>query len=210
MKNRNVELHASACGSTQTFLLGSANVGGSFGVKQGGRFPQTTTHSVQPPISTHDPDREPFPGPSFAAGGVGSIPCGLFPTLALSGLVSTINLHITDSALYGYGKYEVFRRELTLWGDLHASAPDTQLITTMVIKTRGAVTKGRPTQYMGITRIMPLSRTFVSPFQDMDAELSKTIHAISIDKISLRAPLPHRTQESIRQLLIRFGWLESA
>ena len=46
-----------------------------------------------------------------------------------------VNLHITDPPKFDVSRYEVFRREILWWRDIHASLDDDVLIATLAVKS---------------------------------------------------------------------------
>ena len=101
-------------------------------------------------------------------------------------------------------KYELFRKEIAWWGDVHSGVHDGQLVGLLAIKSEGII-KALMVQFMDSTRLAPSQRAIENALRKLDFELSKSAHETSMTKIGLRPTFQRRSNELRRQFWTRWG-----
>ena len=66
--------------------------------------------------------------------------------------VAMINVSITDPPQYSEGKYEIFRKEVVWWRDIHHNISDAQLIGVLAVRIKEDPIKGLMMLFMDQTR----------------------------------------------------------
>ena len=122
--------------------------------------------------------------------------------------VSTVmNVSIGDPPKYQDDRYELFRRALVWWGDIHLGVSDRQLIGTMALRSEGLI-KGMMVQFMGGTRRNVHNRTMPALLETLGRELSKTSQETASSNIGVWSSFPRKPSESVRMFLGPLGETE--
>ena len=118
--------------------------------------------------------------------------------------VSMINVNITEPPVFD-GIFEIYRKELIWWRDIHNTLPGSQLISVLAVKTKQGPIKGLLVQFMDSTRGKSDQRTFEGYLALLDQELARSSQELIINKLAVWNSLSRKNEESIRNFWIRFG-----
>ena len=113
-----------------------------------------------------------------------------------------INLHVADPPRYATDRYELYRKELLWWRDIHHGISD-QLTGMIALKSDGMVKK-HLAQYMEQTRTQLGARSMQNLLVVMGRELERTSQETSIAEIGVWSSFGRREDESARMYLIRW------
>ena len=120
-----------------------------------------------------------------------------------------INVHVTDPPRYTPERYELYKKELLCWRDIHHGISDQQLIGMLALKAEGVI-KAIMVQYMEATRNQVGYRTLKQVISTMDNELAKTAQETSMAKIGIWSSFARKNEESIRLYWMRWQKLEQS
>ena len=95
-----------------------------------------------------------------------------------------VPINVSDPPKYQPDRYELYRKEVLWWEDIHFGAHDSQLVGMMAIKGEGLIMSFL-VQFMEETRNSPQTRTIARLLHKLDVELAKSAHETSMAKISI-------------------------
>ena len=122
---------------------------------------------------------------------------------------AVVNVHVTDPTMYTPERYELYKKELLCWRDIHHGISDRQLIGMLALKAEGVI-KAIMVQYMEATRNQVGYRTLKQVISTMDNELAKTAQETSMAKIGIWSSFARKNEESIRLYWMRWQKLEQS
>ena len=120
-----------------------------------------------------------------------------------------VPINVSDPPKYQSDRYELYRKEVLRWKDIHFGAHDSQLVGVMAIKGEGMI-KSFLVQFMEETRNSPQTRTIARLLQKLYVELAKSAHETSMTKISIWSTFQRKANESIRQFWTRWEKLSTS
>ena len=109
------------------------------------------------------------------------------------------NVQISDPPRFDANRFEIFRRELLRWKDIHHSIADKSLIDVLAIRSKDDLLKSILTTFMENTREDLARRTFPELLKILDTVLSKEACEVALVKMSLWADFPRKNAETLRQ-----------
>ena len=120
-----------------------------------------------------------------------------------------VPINVSDPPKYQSDRYELYRKEVLWWGDIHFGVYDSHLVGMMAIKGEGLI-KSFLVQFMEETRNPPQNRTIARLMQKLDVELPKSAHETSMAEISIWPTFQRKANESIRKFWLRRGGLSTS
>ena len=120
----------------------------------------------------------------------------------------TMPITISAPPTFENNKYELYRKELLWWRDLHFNVADAQLIIKLTLCAHDDIMKPLLMQFLETTRSKPQDRTMILLLSFLDAELKKSAHETALSKVTIWSNFSRKPSESIRSYWIRFAKLE--
>ena len=112
-------------------------------------------------------------------------------------VTSYFPITVGEPPKYVSDKFELYRKELLWWRDIHNEVSDQQLIAMIAIRSDGII-KSILIQFMEATREDRDGRTFPNLIKRLDEELAKTSHENAMAKIGLWSSFQRKSGESFR------------
>ena len=131
------------------------------------------------------------------------------PPMVFPSVSAYMPIALIEPPTYRNDKYELYRKEVLWWKDVHSGVADQQLVATLAIRADGLM-KGFLVQYMEQTRTTPAFRTIAWLISMLDTELLKTSHETAVVKIGLWSAPHRRSGEGMRQFWVRWDRLQEA
>ena len=119
--------------------------------------------------------------------------------------ITTIS--ISDPPHFDPTRFEVFRREILWWRDIHYAIEDSALISVMAIRCKDDYLKGLLTSFMEKTRNQIETRNFRELLTMLDLELAKEAGETAVVKMNLWSNFTRKTGETLRHMWQRYDRL---
>ena len=124
-------------------------------------------------------------------------------------IVPYMPITVSDPPRYQQDRYELFRKELLWWKDIHHGVPEGQLVAILAIKSEGLV-KGLMVQYMENTRQQQSERSLEDVILKLDEQLAKGAHETAMVKINVWSSFTRKSSGTIRQFWIRWEKVQAS
>ena len=122
-------------------------------------------------------------------------------------VTSYFPITVGEPPKYVTDKFELYRKELLWWEDIHNEVSDQQLIATIAIRSDGNI-KSILIQFMELARGNRAERTFPNLTKRLDEELAKTSHESAMAKIGSRSSFQRGNGESFRSHWAKWGKMQ--